>query len=157
MSGLREKTRQMLMAAKAYDRGRIRQEPIKAMFDVIRQVKNSLVGNPPDVSTKTLTTVGSTAQVAYGAACRFYGLRVESPATGSTLAVAVKVLDGTVQVGPGVRCSSGKEAEVYVFGGADGAGIPISTSLQVKAFAIADGTSDPAAGDKPTVRVYFGK
>ena len=152
---LKEKTRQALMAQKAYDRGRIRQEPIKSQFDVKRQVKEGLYGNPPDVKVATLTTVGSTAQVAFNGACRVYGIRVESP-TGASNAVAVKVLDNTVQVGPGVRCQPAKEAESYFFGGDDGVGCVIATSLQIKAFAISDGTSDPASGDKPTVRVYYG-
>ena len=152
---LKEKTRQTLMAQKAYDRGRIRQEPIKAMFDVIRQIKEGLYGNPPDVKVATLTTVGSTAQVAFNGACRVYGIRVESP-TGASNAVAVKVLDSTVQTGPGVSCRPAKEAEAYFFGEDDGVGARIATNLQIKAFAIADGTSDPASADKPTVRVYYG-
>ena len=147
---LKEKTRQLLMAVKQYDRGVIRQDWIKALFAVMQQVKEGLYGNPPDVQVKTLSTVGSTAQIAYPGPCRFYGIRVESPATGSTLKVAVKVLDGTVQ------CDSGKTSEAYFAAGADGCGVLIATSLQIKAFAYADGTSDPAAGDKPTVRVYFG-
>lgn len=153
---LKEKTRQMLMAVKQYDRGVIRQDWIKALFAVMQQVKEGLYGNPPDVKVVALTGLGSSAQVAYNGPCRFYGLRVESPATGSTLKVAVKVLDGAVQVGPGNECDSGKVSEAYFAAGADGCGVVIATSLQVKAFAIADGTSDPAAGDKPVVKVYYG-
>jgi hypothetical protein len=153
---LKEKTRQMLMAVKQYDRGVIRQDWIKALFAVMQQVKEGLYGNPPDVKVIALTTVGSTAQIAYPGPCRFYGIRVESPASGSTLKVAVKVLDDTVQIGPGNECDSGKVSEAYFAAGADGCGVPIASSLQIKAFAYADGTSDPAAGDKPTVKVYYG-
>lgn len=155
MAGLTAGQDQLLRQARAQYAGAVGSEPLKSLLEALKRLSGNEI-NLPDVKTKVFVAAGSTGQTVVGGACTLYGIRVESGnALTSTLAVVAELLDNTL-LRAAVTCSSEKAAEAYFFGGAQGVGIPIATSLVVKVVAAADASSDPAAGDKPIVTVFYG-
>lgn len=146
---------QGLRAARNQFQGAVGSEGLNSLLEAMKR----LLGNEvslPDVSVARFVAASSTAQVVFGGACKLYGIRVESGnALTSTLACLVDCLDNTLAISR-VKCNSEKAVESYVFGSDQGVGVDVLVSLNVKAFAIADGTSAPAAGDKPIVTVFYG-
>lgn len=108
----------------------------------------------PDLLVSFKTAQTSTSASVLASAGRLYGMWVKSPAA-ATLAVIVKVTDNDVAVGS-VKVKATKAGEVYFFAGDDGIGIPCATDIEVIATAAADGTSNPAAGDRPDIVVIYG-
>lgn len=146
---------QALRAARHQYQGAVGSEGLKSLLEAIKRLGGN-EASVPDVKTASFTALSSTAQVVYGGACRLYGIRVESGnALTSTLACLVDCLDNTLHVSR-IKCNSEKAAEMYLFGSGDGIGVDILVSLNVGAYAIADGTSAPAAGDRPLVTVFYG-
>jgi len=156
MAGLSTGQDQGLRAARNQHRGAVGSEPLASLLEALKR----LMGNEtvlPDVKTQSFTAQTSTASTVVGSACRLYGVRVDSGnALTSTLDVIVQLLDGSVVVAS-TKCTTEQASEAYFFGGTFGVGIPISSSgLTVKAVAAADGSSNPAAGDRPLVTVFYG-
>lgn len=149
-----------LRAAAAFKKGKV---PVRGLLSVLDSIKDAQGvergGLFPVPKETQVLIVGSTAQSIKASAGRVYGVRAVSGTlkdvpTTSTLDVVVTVLDDTVQVGK-FKLTSNEAGEAYFFG-KEGIGFLCTTSINVKAFAIADGTSDPATADKPTVTVLFG-
>lgn len=142
-----------LRAGAAYKTGKVPALALNALLDSIKAAigveRGGLFPSPKEYK---VTGAGLTAQVAKASAGRVYGFRaVSGKNLTSTLDVVVQILDGTVLIGAGKLTSEGA-CEVYFYD-KDGIGMLALTDIRVKAFAVADGTSDPAAGDKPEVTV----
>lgn len=156
MAGLSPGKEDFLRTQRNQHAGAVGSEGLTSLLSALKR----LLGNEialPDIQQFTVQVATSTATAVVGGACRLYGMRVVSgEALTSTLDTIVRALDGAVAVGA-VKCASEQAAEVYFFAGARGVGIPISASgLNVVAVAAADGSSNPAAGDRPKVTLYYG-
>lgn len=142
-----------LRAGHSFKTGKVPSRALNALLDSIKDAigveRGGFFPNPKEYP---ITGAGSTAQVAKASAARVYGFRAVSGLNlTSTLDVVVQILDGSVVIGS-CKLTSEQDCEVYFYG-KDGIGILALTNVSVKAVAIADGSSDPAAGDKPTVIV----
>lgn len=146
---------QLLRANRNQHPGAVGSEGLLSLLAALKRAAGNEVALP-DVQTKTFVAAGSTSQVVIGSACTLYGVRIESgTALTSTLGVVARLTDNTI-IRAALHCSSENAAECYFFGGAQGIGIPIVTSLELTVTAAANGTADPAAGDKPIVTVFYG-
>lgn len=150
---LKPGSKQRLLAARAYKSGVVASDLLLAFLKSIEDHAPTRA-DVPDVKEVKLSALTSTS-TSVGAYTRLYGVRAESP-SGSSNDVIVSFLDGTVAIGCGVKCTTKQAAEAYFAAGSDGFGVPISGGLNAKAFQAADGTSNPAAGDRPTVYVLVG-
>lgn len=155
MAGLSAGQDQGLRQARAQHRGAVGSEPLKSLLEALKR----LLGNEvqlPDVKTKTFVAKSNVAGLVLTGACTLYGVRVDSGnALTSTLGVVVALYDDTI-LRAATSCSSEQASEAYFFGGTRGVGIPIVTSLNVKALQAVDASGDPASGDKPIVTVFYG-
>lgn len=133
--------------------GRVPLVILRAMLDALKELQFS--ASYPEPRLTITAAVTSTATVLVGGAGRVYHVRVLSP-SGATNDVIVQLLDGASVVRASVHCTAKGDAEALIAGGADGAGVPFATDIRVKAVASSDGSSNPAAGDRPTVEVILG-
>lgn len=151
---LRTKTRERLYQMHTYRPGRVEAAALRGFFHTIEKVQGHNV-SIPDLQISSFTAQTSTgANVDASGTGRLYAVWANSP-VGSTLDTIVQVLDNTVVIGS-FKIKSTRSSEVYYFDSVDGVGIEYGTSLIVKAVAAADGSSNPAAGDRPDLVVIWG-
>lgn len=150
---LKTKTRDYLYALHPYRRGRVEQNALRGFFHTCEKVQGQGV-MLPDLQVTAFSALNTEQDVDASGAGRIYFLWIESPAA-STLDTIVQVKDNDVVIAS-AKVKSTKSCEVYFFNGDDGVGIPYATDLEVQAVAAADGSSQPAAGDRPTVYVVWG-
>lgn len=147
-----------LRAGATFKTGKVPVSALKALLDAIKGQqgieRGGLFASPKEYPLAAVAT--STAATAKSSAARVYGVRAVS---GTALAggasasadVVVQILDGTIVIGA-VKVTKNEAAEAYFYG-KDGIGILALTNVQVKAVQIADGSSNPASADRPTVTV----
>jgi len=152
---LKTKTREQLYQMHTYRLGRVEVLALRGFFHTAEKVQGQNV-SIPDLQISTFVAQTSTAaDVDASGTGRLYFIWVASPATGSTLDTIVQILDNSVVIASS-KVRSGRAMEAYFFDSVDGVGINYSTNLQVKVVAAADGSSNPAAGDRPDVVVVWG-
>lgn len=148
-----------LRANAAFKSGKVPARALKAMLDSIKDQqgieRGGLFGNPKEYPGAAVAT--STAQTAKASAARVYAVRATSgtatdpDATAASNDVVVEVLDNGIIIGA-VKLTKNEAAEAYFYG-KDGIGVLALTNVQFKAVAISDGTSNPAAADRPSVTI----
>lgn len=152
---LRTKTREQLYQMHTYRAGRVEVAALRGFFYTCEKVQGQGV-SIPDLQIAQFSAQTSTpANVDAAGVGRLYFIWVSSPTTGSTLDTIVQILDNSVVIGS-VKVKTGRASEVYFFDSVDGVGEEYATNLQVKAVAAADGTSNPAVGDRPNIVVVWG-
>jgi hypothetical protein len=151
-----------LRADRAFMAGKVSGLGRAALLDAIKAQQGIERGGlfPTVQESAPLLIVGSTAQVAFASPARVYGVRavsgsLKAVASTSTLDVVVQIRDGATVVVASFKLTSNEAGEAYFYG-KEGIGFLCTTNVSVAACAIADGTSDPATGDKPTVTVLYG-
>lgn len=151
----------LIRAKRAAFKGRVEEWGQAAMLSAIKDVDAG--GAPLDVQEYTTTSQTSTAAVVTSGPGVLYGIRVESGSvkqtvSTSTLDVIVYITDtaNSDAIIAAVKCKSNKDAEAYFFGGDGNVGEVFASGIKVKAVAAADGSSNPAAGDRPDIRIYYG-
>jgi|SRR6185369_3865895 len=148
-----------LRANAAFKSGKVPVRALKALLDSIKDQqgieRGGLFPNPKEYVGAAVAT--STAAVAKASAARVYGVRATSgTATDPDQAAAsndvvVHVLDGSVIIGT-IKLSKNEAGESYFYG-KDGIGVLALTNVSFKAVQVADGSSNPAAGDRPVVTI----
>jgi hypothetical protein len=146
-----------LRANAAFKKGKVPARALNAVLDSIKDAmgveRGGLFGTPKEYPLSAVAT--STAAVAKASAARVYGVRaVSGTAAGGSAAsndVIVHVLDDTVIIGT-LKLTKNEDGEAYFYG-KDGIGVLALTNVKVKAVQVADGSSNPAAADRPAVTV----
>jgi len=153
-------TEHSFRAAAAYHKGKVGSRGLDALLETLKDSISSDDGPAvnPRKSIKTAQT--STPAEVKGSAGVLYGVRV----TTGTLAVAgstavadviVQITDNDIVIAS-VKCGYSEAAEAYFYGGDGAVGITCATDIEVKAVQAADGSSNPAAVDRPDIEVIYG-
>lgn len=150
-----------LRAERAYMKGRVGPELQNGLLAALKTV--DVGADVKDVVEKGFTAQTSTAATVNAGEVRYYGMRVTSgtatdpAATAASNAVIVQILDASNgnAVISAVKCLANQDAEVYNVAGSGQVGVLV-TNLTVRAVQAADGSSNPAAADRPAITVYYG-
>ena len=157
---LRTKTREQLCQMHTYRGGRVEVLALRGFFHTVEKVQGHGV-LIPDLQISTFDAQTSTeADVDASGVGRLYFVWAASGTakaidTTSTLDTIVQLKDNDVVIAS-FKVTSNHASEVYFYDTIDGVGIPYATDLEVQAVAAADGTSNPAAGDRPDIVVVWG-
>ena len=157
---LRTKTRERLYEMHQYRGGRIENLALRGFFHTVEKVQGHQV-SIPDLQISFVSAQTSTpANVDASGTGRLYFIwalsgTLSAAGTSASNAAIVQVLDNSVVIAS-AKGTANNALEAYFYDSTDGVGIPYSTNLQVAAVAAADGTSNPAAADRPDVVVVWG-
>lgn len=151
---LRTKTREQLYQMHTYRAGRVEVLPLRGFFHTVEKVQGHGV-RIPDLTIASFSAQTSTPTAAIiSAPGRLYFVWAASGST-STLDAIVQVTDNSIVVASG-KVQSTRAMEMYFYDSIDGVGVKTTTDIKILAVAAADGTSNPAAADRPDVVVVYG-
>jgi hypothetical protein len=157
---LRTKIREQLYQLHLYRGGRVPVEGLRGLLQAMENVQGHNVSIPdPKIAFFSAQTSTPSAAIVTGTG-RVYGIWALSgtksaAGTTSTLDAIIQVTDNSVVIGS-FKVKSNQASEVYFFDSSDGIGENFGTNLKVAAVAAADGTSNPAAADRPDIVVIYG-
>lgn len=157
---LRTKTREQLYQMHTYRGGRVEVIPLRGFFHTVEKVQGHGVRIPDLTITSFSAQTSTEADVLASGTGRLYFVwaasgTAKAVATTSTLPVIVQLKDNDI-VFASFKVASNRASEVYFYDSEDGVGQSFATDLEVQAVAAADGTSNPAAGDRPDIVVVWG-
>ena len=158
---LRTKTREQLYQRHSYRRGRVEAAALRGFMYTVEKVQGHGV-KVPDLQISTFSAQTSTeADVDAAGTGRLYFVWASSLA-GAANDVIIQLKDNDIVIGSfklkaaGATATEDRASEVYFFDSVDGVGLEYATDLEVQAVAAVDGTSNPAAADRPDIVVVWG-
>lgn len=157
---LLQKTKSRLLEAHAYRLGKVNERFLLGFLQMVENQQGNQI-KVPDFTIGAVTAQTSTASAAFVTGTgRLYGFQVLSgslsaAATAASNDVIVQFTDNSIVIAS-AKCTANCALEVYLAGATDGVGITFGTDLKVKAVQAADGSSNPAAADRPDVVVIYG-
>lgn len=157
---LRTKAREQAYEMHLYRGGRCPVEGLRGLLQAWENIQGHSV-SIPDLKFAFFAAATSTPSAAIiTGSGRLYGIwalsgSLAAGAPTSTLDAMVQITDNSV-IMSSFRVKSNKAAEVYFFDSGDGVGAAFGTNIKVQATAAADGTSNPAVGDRPDIVVLYG-